>query len=67
MRRWTSRRRVSGFSGFRGAALVVSHVALAECILAYYVGMSAVIRKVLHVTEENAAAGVRQKMEVQRI
>ena len=58
--------RQSLLAGF-GAQPGTRHVALAECILAYYVGMSAVIRKVLHVTEENAAAGVRQKMEVQRI
>lgn len=59
-----------GVSGGGEPPEPVTEGTLAEgtlCVLAYYVGMSAVIRKVLHVTEENAAAGVRQKMEVQRI
>uniref|UniRef100_UPI003890C551 hypothetical protein n=1 Tax=Enterobacter asburiae TaxID=61645 RepID=UPI003890C551 len=47
--------------GFRGAALNQSR-ALAECILAYYVGTDASVSEVLHVAGENAAAERQQNM-----
>ena len=56
MRRWASRRRVSGFSGFRGAALDQSRSA-GECILTYYVGTDANISEVLHVAKKKGGTG----------
>ena len=54
------------FSGFRGAALNQSR-ALAECILAYYVGTDANVSEVLHVAGEKCSSGASAEYVMQDI